>query len=168
MTLAQFGGISRAALMALLVGALGQSVLQPGPAQAQATPATQVINVPWTVTIDNPCTGEPILVRGTIHYIIHERTDSSGGTHYFRQSVFQGSAEGLTSGTQYQVINRQADPGPTNFTAGGAVTSTDVIMIQYIGPGPRNNFVEFIQHHITFNANGQITAQPVNVRTECR
>lgn len=168
MTLAQGGSVRWAALVALLAGMLGESIFQPGSAWAQATPATQVVTIPVDTAIPNPCTGELLLVRGTVHYLVHETTDAGGGTHYFRQGVFQGSAVGLTSGTQYQVINRQADPGPTNFTAGGAVTNTDVIMIQYIGPGPRNNFVEFIQHHITFNANGQLTALPVHVRTECR
>ncbi len=156
------------AMIAGLAVAISGAWAGPQPAWAQAAPMTQVVTIPVDTTIPNPCTGELLLVRGTVHYLVHETTDAGGGTHYFRQGVFQGTAVGQTSGTQYQVINRQADPGLTNFTAGGAVTNTDVIMIQYIGPGPRNNFVEFIQHHNTFNANGQLTALPVHVRTECR
>jgi hypothetical protein len=133
-------------------------------ASAQATSVTE----PIVVTLENPCNGEPVLVEGTIHYVIGENEDEGGGAHRFSHGVLYGTGIGLTSGTEYRVVTVGLDPGESNHGAHRALTSTDVFVVHIIGTEPGNSFYSHINHHGTLSPSGHGIPFQINARSECR
>ena len=148
-------------LAGLLMGTTGSAL-------AQATTTTTTEKVPRTIEGVNPCTGEPLLIEGVSHVVIHETTDASGGRTQIYFGAFTGSARDLESGTTYRAVNVQLD-NQAHFSADGATESTDVITIHFIALGKsQESFYSQITHHSTINANGEVTATPLLVRSDCR
>ena len=148
-------------LVGLLMGTTGSAL-------AQAVTTTTTEAVPVTFVGVNPCTGEPLLIEGVSHVVIHETTDASGGRTQIYFGAFTGSALGQVSGTRYRLVNVQLD-NQAHFSVDGATESTDVLTIHFIALGKlQESFYSQITHHSTINANGEVTATPLLVRSECR
>jgi hypothetical protein len=147
----------------------------PSPALAQATTTTTVT----TISIaDNPpapeilaaieaCVGEPVALSGTINIVAHETDNANGGMDVSAIFTTQNaSAVGQTTGTVYR--------GPahdiTKFNTSGPppLEFTNLFRISLIGPGQTPKFVLKDQFHITFNANGDITATVNTASMVCK
>ena len=134
---------------------------------AQATSTTTTATVSVKIVGEHPCTGEPLLIEGVVHYLIHDTSDASGGSTHINFGAFTGSGRGLASGTRYRLVNVQLD-NQAHFSANGAAESTDVITIHFIALGdPQKSFYSQIRHHATINANDDVTASPFFERAEC-
>ncbi len=148
-------------LVGLLIGTTTTAL-----ARAITTTTTEV--VPIVIESTNPCTGEPLLVEGVGHVVIHETTDASGGLTQINFGAFTGSARGLESDTRYRLVNVQLD-NQAHFSADGASETTDVLTIHFIALGnTQESFYSQITHHSTFNANGELTTVALLVRSECQ
>ena len=152
-------------LVFILVAALTAVVATAATASAQATSVTE----PVITTVDNPCNGEVVLVEGTLHYVARENEDEGGGQHRFSHAVLHGTGIGLTSGTEYRVLNLGLDPGESNH--GGtqrAIASTDVFVVQVVGTEPGNSFYSHVNHHSTLSPSGHGIPFQINAHSECR
>ena len=152
-------------LVFVLVATLTAVVATAATASAQATPVTQ----PVVITLVNPCNGEDVLVEGTYHYVARENEDEAGGQHRFSHAVLRGTGIGLTSGTQYRVLDVGLDPGESNH--GGtqrALSSTDVFVVHVIGSEPGTSFYSHVNHHGTLSPSGHGVPFQINARSECR
>jgi hypothetical protein len=136
-----------------------------GSARAQATTTTTNIEFPLDVTLDNPCTGEPIAFSGRGHLVIRTTATPSGVfTTTVHSNLQDVSGVGAVSGATFHF---QA-AGTTTITAAPAQETTIVNDFRVIGPGPGNNFLVHNTTHLTIDANGVATATVDNTFATCR
>src|SRR3989442_1629184 len=145
--------------------ALGlRDLLRPQPSAAQAGTFTTNFPVPVDFVFSD-CAGEPVHMTGVMHQLVHFTNNGSGGGLLVLTSNYQGvKGVGLVSGTQYVGTNadhltidtNSSDPFPFELTFHGHIS--------FIGPGPGNNVEVDVTIHTTINANGQMTAEVVEVR----
>ncbi len=155
----------KVSIVGLLVGLLIGTTTR---ALAQATSTTTTGALSISVVAENPSTGEPMLIQGVTHFVIHHTVDASGGYTQINFGAFTGSALGLSSGTRYRAVNVQLD-NQAHFSSEGTAESTDVMTIHFIAEGNRQErFYSQVTLHSTINANGELTTTPRHVHTECR
>lgn len=84
--------------------------LAAGMTLAQATTDTSNERVPLDLTVDNPCTGEPLYLTGELHILFQFTEDANGGVHVQTQFQPQGaSGTELVSGEQYRGVGVTRD-----------------------------------------------------------
>lgn len=127
----------------------------------------QEININVFVPCANDGAGEVVALSGPLHTLIISNTNDntvSGSIHNQPQGI---SGEGLTTGNAY----RGTGVTRTHFTESldsGQANETFVNNFRIIGQGSGNNFLLHVVSHITFNANGDVTADHEITSTECR
>lgn len=136
-------------------------------AQAQETGAVSR-RIPVTFAMDNPCTGEPVLIEGAFHLVLNETEDQSGGTHTVGHSNFNGHGVS-TSGVRYTF--QSVDNSPDKVDADSADDFTITSSFRLVRQGetaPTDDSTLHVTVHVTQNANGEFTATPVHINSECR
>jgi hypothetical protein len=161
------GNVKRLVLSLAVVGTT--LALAAGMALAQATTDTFNEKVPLDQIVDNPCTGEPLHLTGELHILFHVTEDANGGLHVQTHFQPQGvSGTGLLSGEQYRGVGVTRDEfyfPPGEFRER---EFTSVNRFYMISAGPSDNMLETATIHVTFNANGEPTAELVRpLETEC-
>jgi hypothetical protein len=124
---------------------------------------------PVAIGVFVPCAaggaGEFVVLEGNLHGLItvtENKNHLSIKTHFQPQGI---SGTGETTGDKYQGTGVTQD----HFTIGnGAETFTFVNNFRIIGQGPGNNFLVHQTVHLTFNANGELTATVDNFSVECK
>ncbi len=158
--------MNRFMLGVLLAGAL--LLTAASGALAEATTATSVVAVPLDGrVVDNPCAGESLLLTGSLQLLVHTTGDASGGFHVVRQTSYHGvGGVGLTSGRQYRATGAEQ----ASFTIRGPFpfVATTAVNIHLVGQGPGDNYLLHGLLHLTFNANGELTATAFDAGYECR
>jgi hypothetical protein len=141
--------------------------LAAGMALAQATTFTSNEKVPLDQIVDNPCTGEPLLLTGELHFLFHETVDANGGLHVQIHFQPQGvSGTGLVSGEQYRGVG--VTRSEEYIPPGEVREFTSVNRFYLISAGPSDNLQETATLHVTFNANGEPTAELIRpLETTC-
>lgn len=112
------------------------------------------------------CT-EPIAFTGSIHLMTTQTTSASGNMHFSTHAQPQGvSGVGLFTGAKYQAtgVTRNGD----HIGMSGAFNSSYVNNFRLIGQGPDNNLLIHENFHVTFNANGELTAIHENFKFDCK
>jgi hypothetical protein len=144
---------------------------QSGVSLAKATTFTDNLSIPVSIQLFVPCAaggaGELIEVSGPLHILFHETVN---GNNFHVKIHFQPqglSGSGFTTGDKYQ------GTGVTQETFGGSFvngqfTDTFVNNFRMIGQGPGNNFTVHQTFHVTFNANGILTAFVDNFKVDCK
>jgi hypothetical protein len=137
-----------------------------GPATARAEVVTNVV-VPITIVVDIPCAPDIVILSGELHTLVTQVVDSNGGIHIKSHSQPQGiSGVGLLTGAKYQATGVTQEH--FNDHPGLPLEDTFVNNFRIIGQGPGNNFLVHTTLHITVNANGVVTANVINARTDCK
>jgi hypothetical protein len=126
---------------------------------------------PFTHLADNGCTGESVVLSGTMHTVVHSST--SGDRVHFGEDVHLTGMKGATpTGVQYvemDVQNTQA-----NVTALGQLEITAERTMNLTRQGEDKTFGDgddlrmHVIAHMTLNANGVPTVDKVDSRSECR
>ena len=151
--------------LAMMVSAL---CLVSGAARAAVISNT---NVPVSLDVFVPCGtdtgGQLVHLEGPLHILltltVKDRTHASGKAHYQPQGI-----SGVTAtGTKYQATGVTQEEFEVNFLNGQA-THTYVNNFRIIGQGPGNNFLVHENVHLTFNANGILTAVVDNFSIDCK
>ena len=126
-------------------------------------------SVPIAVDVFVPCAnggaGELVALEGNVHMllIITENANHLSVKSHSQPQGVRGT--GLTTGDKYQGTGVTQD----HFTVNrGAETITFVNNFRIIGQGPGNNLLVHGVFHITFNANGEVTATVDNFSVECK
>jgi hypothetical protein len=141
-------------------------VVVPAVASAEATSTTTSTTQPFTRLLMAPCLGEPVLLEGTVHVVLHTTVDANGDTRTTRHTQPMGiTGVGLVSGTTYHatgVTERVTNAGspPSEFTV--------VNNFNIIGEGEALNLLVHQLVHVTTNANGDVTAEVEQDAVECR
>ena len=139
-------------------------------AAVTAAQAAVILNerVPFATIAFVPCAnggaGELVLVEGRLHVLITETVNDnhvSFKTHFQPQGA---SGTGLTTGDTYRATGVTQE----HVSIGPNLTNTFINNFRIIGPGPDNNLLVHQTIHVTFNANGELTAEVVNTSVECR
>jgi hypothetical protein len=148
----------------VLVGLLGVS-----PTLAQATTVTNNFQQPLDMFVFVPCAaqgaGEFVHLTGTIHILFVDTIDNKGGVHSEFHFQPQGvSGIGLITGDKYNAV------GETQGTFNAKIGSefTFVNNFRVIGQGPGNNFQVHENVHVTFLADGTLTANVDNFSVKCK
>ena len=121
-------------------------------------------DVPIEEALDNPCTGEEVLVSGRAHQLL--RVTENGNTYHFGRHFNAAGVTGVgvTSGARYVVGATFND----EFTVAKGGTQTSVQTLNVIGTGRTPNFLVRALFHVTIDANGDVHAYIDNYRSECR
>jgi hypothetical protein len=126
---------------------------------AHAQSATSMTNTttPFNSSIFPSCHGESIAISGHMHVIIHTTQSSDGLVSDVFHLNLQGSGVGDTTGTQYGFT--QATHTTFNRHDTGALEFTLTETIHVISRGHQDDFRMRFLIHVTWNAQGQATAQ---------
>lgn len=137
---------------------------------ALATASVQNRNLETQVNFLNfvPCAnggaGEIVQVNGTGHSVFHLVDNGDGQFHVKSSTDYQGvTGIGLTTGDKYQVTGVI----DSTFTVAKGFTETFVNNFRVIGAGSGNNVMLHENEHLTFNADGTITATHDNFSVTC-
>jgi hypothetical protein len=159
------GGMKRLVLSLAVVGMT--LALAAGMALAQATTDTFNETEPLDgLIVDNPCTGEPLLLTGELHILFHVTNDANGGLHVQTQFQPQGaSATGQVSGEQYRGVGVTRDEA--YFPSEELRETTFIDRFYFVSTGPSDNMLATTTTHVTFNANGEPTADLFRLELKC-
>jgi hypothetical protein len=138
------------------------------PCHAQATGTTTIFRLPWenTTLLDCGDGNQDVVTYGsTLLVVAHFGVDAHGGVHTEVQDTFQGGSGIGESGARYVAVatdhtgfNTQVLPFETTF----------VLTQLLVGEGRAPKFLVHVTIHQTINANGETTADVVNVVFACR
>jgi hypothetical protein len=147
----------------MIVGAIS-------PVYAQSTNRAISQIVPLDAVDINDCVPELVSITGNAHIVSQVVLDESGNAHIVSRVNFQNvGGFGLTTGQEYRV---QASAGGVhNFHVSSAEAFTETATLRFTSVGPSQVAPDFLRHitfHFTINANGEPTAEVVDVRTQCR
>jgi hypothetical protein len=151
--------------VALAAGLLTLAVVLAKSAQAQADTFTDTYQDTFRFYTGG-CTGEPVLIEGTLHTVAHTTIDANGGYHTKFQYNLKGQGEGLDSGDKY-LYN---DTFGYNVNSTGAInqTQTETFKITSQGSGSATDDLQGkVLYHVTVNANGEVTTEVYNFEFEC-
>jgi hypothetical protein len=158
------GGMKRLVLSLAVVGMT--LALAAGMALAQATTDKFNEKVPLDLVVDNPCTGEQVRVTGALHILFHVTEDANGGLHVQEHFQPQGaSGTGLESGTRYRGVG--VTRSGAYIPPQGLRETTFIDRFYFVSKGPSDNMLAKATIHVTFNANGDPTAELVRLETKC-
>jgi hypothetical protein len=120
------------------------------------------------VSCANGGNGELVRLTGELHVLFLVTFDQDGGllvASHFQPMGVTGLGE--VTGDRYQATGITRDN--ENFRpAGYPFETTYVNNFWIVGQGSGNNFLVHQTFHITVNANGELTTQVDNFRTECK
>lgn len=152
--------------MAIAIATLATSLAIASSAQAAVVLREDVI---IDQVIVNQCLNEPLHIRGIFHVVVRETIDNAGGVHTgFHLNNAQKFHGETASGVKYV----QAQGGAIVVdNAGPAVNQTITVTTILNRQGSEFPGDDQHQHttlHFTQNANGELTAEVVNVTLECK
>ena len=148
-------------LSAFAIAAIGALVTGGVPAAAAAASQT----VPVSGVVFDPCSGQNWAFTGKVHFVASFTPDASGGIHLDLQdnasqiklTNLMTGQQGVGTETDHFTVNV---PAPANeATLNGQFTE--------ITAGPTDNFIVVYLMHLTFNANGTLTASVDNFKATC-
>ena len=127
---------------------------------------------PISTVADNDCTGETVLLEGTLHTVVH--LGASGDRLHLGEDVHLTGMKGtaLVSGAEYvemDVQNSQGNVTPLGqqeFTVERTMNLTRLGEDKTFGDG--DDLRTHVKAHITMNANSVVTVDKTDARTECR
>jgi hypothetical protein len=158
------GGVKRLVLSLAVVGMT--LALAAGMALAQATTFTSNEKVPLDQIAENPCTGELVQFTGELHVLLHSTVDANGGLHVQEHFQPQGAlGTGLVSGEQYRGVG--VTRNEAYIPPGGLRETTFIDRFYFVSPGPSDNMLATTTIHVTFNANGEPTAELFRLDIKC-
>jgi len=146
----------RGRICALLVLAAGALAVATGAAAAPGVSTT----TPFTYFGDNSCAVEAFTGTGTMHTVTSDNLSPSGNIQFNLTVMVDGLQAVTVTGKKYVVH----DTFSNNFTISKATESSFTIVAHYVRVGEDGSFIlgddfyEYLQTHVTANANGVPTA----------
>lgn len=145
--------------VALLFVVQSQSVM------AQATTTTTNVEIPINQTVTD-CNGQPVVISGTAHMVVHFTVDGHGGTHAVIHTNYQDVTG--TSQTNPAITYRAVNTSHQTFNSNvpqSEFTSTENVRL--VSSGSTDNLIIQITAHTTINALGVATATVTNMAVKC-
>jgi hypothetical protein len=125
------------------------------------------VSAPFSGFLPNPCNGETVAYSGSIHTLVLQTVDGSGGLHVDSRLNTQGvSGTGLLTGAKYQANDTLANS--FNGTSGGTIDITVPMNFEFIAQGQVPNFYLKTLTHITLNPDGTVTTFVSDFEAHCQ
>jgi hypothetical protein len=153
--------------LALAASLLTLAVVLAKPAQAQAETTTTQDRSTFNQSL-NICTGEFVLIQGTLHTFAHTTIDANGERHTKLHNNLQGRGESA-SGDKYVFhdtfnINENFPAGDPNYN----VTFTRTFkLIRQGSVSPTEDFILKLLIHQTLNTQNELTSEILKAESEC-
>jgi hypothetical protein len=123
--------------------------------------------MPLSQEVANPCTGDVFIASGSIHLVIAETIDLSGGMHFHIDvNVSNVTGVGSITGSRYRGVG--GFWAEFNGRAPYPFTMTETAVFGLISQGSSPNLVSTATFHFTVNANGTVTSTVDRMRIACR
>jgi hypothetical protein len=158
---------------AVLMVACGDAPTAPADSPAPSFAAvtfTESISFPVDIAVFIECAdggaGEGVIVSGNLHSMFHSTSNANRFTTVIHNQPQGVSGTGLTTGDKYQGTGATLET-ITGSLVNGQFSNTFVNNFRMIGQGPDNNFTVHQTFHVTFNANGELTASVDNFTADC-
>lgn len=140
-------------------------VVQPQLLMAQANSTTSNVQVPVNETVLD-CNGQPVVLSGTVHMVVHFTTDAAGGTHVSIHTNYQGVSG--TSPSNPGVTYRAVNSSHQTFNSSVPQSEfTSIENVRLISSGPTDNLIVKFTSHTTINANGEATSSFTRFEVVC-
>lgn len=140
-------------------------------AAAKSTSFTTSEKVPIELSVFVPCAnggaGEDVLLSGFLHIVSSFTINGNnirGKSHFQPQGI---SGVGSITGDKYQATGVTQDQFKASLV-NGVYVETYINNFRIIGQGKGNNYLLHATSHITFNANGQVTAISDQFKSDCK
>ena len=137
---------------------------------SSAATAGQTIRSTYTIqfsTEANPCSGEVLVGTAVVKEIIHI-TENANGYHQVNQIVFDGTAIGETTGTQYEFHEVYVNEFNYQNRSECQIEQTTPITFRFITSGNTDNWTVKAIYHTTVTLDCKVTAFVDNARIECQ
>ena len=129
------------------------------------------VRIPVDIEVFIPCAaggaGEFVVLTGNLHVLFHETVNGNRFNVKFHTQPQGISGLGETTGDKYQGTGVTQERFGGSFV-NGQFSDTFINNFRIIGQGPGNNLLIHETFHVTFNANGELTALVDNFRAECK
>jgi hypothetical protein len=135
--------------------------LAAGTALARAETETIRTEEPFTETIDNPCTGEPILFEGTLHRTTHTTLNETGYHFVSRYNASDVTGTGLLTGDTYTAPGAGITVGSS--LVNGQNTNTEEFFLVYASNGDSPNFILHFLIKTTTNDQQQMAVEVTTI-----
>lgn len=127
--------------------------------------------IPVSIPVYIPCadggTGEYVLLEGNLNDLFHVTINDNKAVFKYHDNPQGLTGTGETTGDKYQATG--VTQGQTTIAANnGQYETTYVNNFRIIGQGTGNNYLVHETFHITFNAQGELTAEVSNFSVECQ
>lgn len=132
-----------------------------------AVATTDVENLPMSVGVIIPCTGDLVILEGTLHGVFHTTVTGNSFVSRYHYNPQQLTGVSPTTGARYQGTGVTQEVIAGSFT-NGRFTDTYVNNFRMIGQGSGNNLLIHLNFHVTVNASGDVTVIHENASAECR
>lgn len=140
-------------------------VVQPLSLRAQANTVTTNVQTPVNETVTD-CNGQPVVLSGTIHMVVHFTTDASGGTHAVIHTNYQNVSGTSPSnpGVTYQAVNSSHQTFNSSVPQNEFTSVENVLLVS---SGTTDNLKVKVTTHFTINANGEATSVVTRFEADC-
>jgi hypothetical protein len=156
----------QATVIVALVFAIG-IMFTNAPAYAKAITSTEQFIGSVDGFVGEFCNGDDVRLSGNVNFVLHMTQDASGGIHIVGgHSNFQGvTGIGELTGNKYIFAGGVNDI--SNIREDSANEFTFLAHGRLISQGSQANQLASTQVHVTFNANGEITAEIRSFSFKC-
>ena len=153
--LLRFGAlVASASVLALL----STGVASAGPAES--------VTVPVSGNFFNFCTGEDTFISGINHFVTQTTVTPEGGIHVVMlMNAIGFHGVGLVTGTRYNNVGTIVRVSTFDVTPGSTTEVT--LRLRMVSEGPASDIVLNEMFHVTFNANGVMTADIESFSDTC-
>ncbi len=158
-------------LWAILALVLGTSAL------VTATGATAgsavATTAPFTFPGTNPCTNEPFVGNGSLHFLTSANLSDGGMVQSHLEANLQGLHAVTVSGKNYVVVDTSTQTLVFDTPDLAPFHETLEWIVQFVRQGEDGTFIygdDFFEHflaHATVNANGIVTVDDLSNDTRC-
>lgn len=114
-----------------------------------------------------PCAGESVILQGRLHMLTHYTVTGNNVVSYVSYQSQGISGVGSVSGDKYRSTGVTQEVFKGSFK-NNQYTATSINNFRIIGQGPGNNYTVHSVLHVTFNANGTVTAKFDKAMIDCK
>ena len=157
----------RRILMVLSAGVIivSMAAVMASTALGQARTETYNVSQPESFAFDNPCTGEPILVEGVFHHVVHV-TETKNSYHYvIHTNSTDVTGTGEQTGDEYRFVNLYNGAGSGNVK--GADTINETLSLKIVSEGSSPDFILQLVNKYTFDEDGKPSVGLQKVTAGC-
>lgn len=114
------------------------------------------------------CISEPVVLTGTVHYLLHAQDNPGERVHFTLHTNLQGvSGVGQVTGTRYRLSQEHNVTYNYSFLETSQFETNQIFRYRLVGQGPDNNFWINISFHLTVTPDGRITSTSTRAEARC-